>query len=430
METLAIVIIGIGVLAILWSVLTHFTSLTDTRVDIRSTVPIKFNTPEFLTALENITKSPPIFINEDDMMVLNNGEEFLPALLDDIKNAKHSITATNYIWKEGKLMSAIFNALTERAKEGIEIRILMDGKGNFNAPDEKIKILEKAGGKIATFRPLNFRTLTRINKRTHVRAIVIDGSIGYVGGAAFEDGWLGDGTGKKRWRDMMFRLEGVGARSIQHMFNDLWRQTKGEILSGPLFYPELAEVKSKASYIFPLLHTPSPDLEKDLSQFLWISIMAAEKTIRMETPYLLPDENILDALKDKARSGVDVQIMVPGPYVDSKMVRAASRTFYEEILDAGIKLFEYQPAGFHSKALMADSHWAIIGSANLDNRSSTLNVEGIIGVENKKLLKDMEEGFELNKTRAKTITKATVRRRNKFTSKILCQISLLFSKQY
>lgn len=262
--------------------------------------------------------------------------------------------------------------------------------------------------------------------------MIVDGSVGYIGGVAFDDEWLGDGTQPNEWRDIMFKMHGQGARGIQNMFSDLWRQTSGEVLVGPNFYPPLPPVlvseNCSDSCVVPLFHAPSPDVEKNLSDFLWFSIMGAKEHVTLETPYLLPNEDILKALKQKVKDGVRVEIMVPGPHVDSRIVQVASRSYYKEILDAGIHIYEYQPAHLHSKVITIDGHWSIVGSANLDNRSSTLNVEGIMGIEDKKLAKGLEEQIALDKSRSVEVT--TDKLTLGFTDHVFGRVSRLFAKQY
>ncbi len=429
--TLTLIIIGI--IAIILTLVAWFTPWSDTVVEVRSTTEVPLGSPEFFVALQSIAHSPAYPLTDKESIdILNNGDEFVPDLMKEIGSAKHSITMANYIWKDGEMANSIIDALTAKAKEGVAVRVLLDGKGSLNAPDDKLRALEEAGGKVAIFRPLGFRTLTRANKRTHVRAIVIDGLIGYTGGLSFHDEWLGDGTKPDEWRDIMFKARGRGARGVQDMFNNLWRQTDGEILTGSDFYPLLPsatiEDGCKESCIIPFFHSPSPDLEKDLYEFLWLSMAGAKDHIYLETPYLLPNKNIVDILKKKVAQGVDVEIIVPGPYVDSRVVQLASRSYYASVLDAGIKIYEYQPAHLHSKIMTADGHWSVVGSANLDNRSSALNVEGMIGVEDTKLAEGLDAAFELDRSRSKQITKedfaATVGDR---LFGVLCR---LFAKQY
>ncbi|MBX4198941.1 hypothetical protein KW800_01530 [Candidatus Parcubacteria bacterium] len=425
-------LIVIGVLATTLTLLAWFTPWTDTEVEVWSTVPMALSTPEFYRAAASIAHSPIYPLAEGSVKILNNGDEFIPDLLQEIKGAKRSITLANYIWKKGNMTSEIFDALTERASAGVEVRVLMDGKGSLGAPKDKVAALEKAGGKIAKFRPIGLKTLTRLNKRTHLRAMAVDGETGYIGGVAFNDEWLGKGEEPGEWRDIMFKFTGLPARSIQDMFADLWRQTNGELLSGESFYPSLPNYAvsdtCKGTCFIPLYHSPTPDLEKSLYQFLWLSIMGAENHIYIETPYMLPNSNILKALKQKASEGVEVDILVPGPYVDSRVVQLASRSYYKEILDAGIHIYEYAPAHMHSKIVTVDGHWSVIGSANLDNRSSTLNVENLMGIEDRALAADIEKEFMLDKRRSKEITGDSFKIR--VLDRLFGRVSRIFAKQY
>lgn len=427
-------LIIIGALAIILTVLTYFTSFSEISIDTTSTIPLSINTPEFYTAVESIVGSTMLPLTKNDSIkILNNGDEFVPDLLSEIKGAKKSVTLANYIWKSGDLMDSVFGALTAKAKEGVAVRIIMDGSGSFNRPKDKIEELTKAGGVVEIFRPISIRTITRINKRSHIRAMVIDGKTGYIGGFAFRDEWLGNGLEPEEWRDIMFKVAGLPARSIQNIFNDLWRQTNGEILSGEDFYPTfppviVGENVCEDSCFVGMFHSPTPDLEKNLSQLIWLSSMGAKKHIHIETPYLLPDQNILNALKKKVAEGVDVEIIVPGPYIDSKTVQWASKSYYLEVLNAGIKIYEYQPAHLHSKIFTADNEWSIVGSPNLDNRSSTLNAEGALAIEDISLAKNIEAQFEIDKSRSVLVDKETFK--ENWSARIMGKISRLFSKQY
>lgn len=428
---MAFILTGIGILSVVLVIITYFTSWSELEVDTHTTVPLTLGTPEFITAVESIT-GPMLPLSQEGVAVLSNGDEFVPDFLHEIEGAEHSVTITNYIFKEGILLNSIIDALIARAKEGVEVRVLMDGKGSIGNPSEKFEELKKAGGKVEVFRPLwTLRTILRGNKRTHMRAMVIDGRTGYIGGLAFNDEWLGNASKATEWRDLMFKVHGYGAKSTQDMFNTLWRQTTGEILTGEDFYPsnlEATSIPCRESCFAPLFHAPTPDLEKNLAQLMWLSVSSAKDHIYMQTPYLLPDPDLLKILKQKVQEGVRVEIIVPGPYIDSKIVQAASRSYYNEMLDAGIRIYEFQPAHFHSKIFTADGHWSIIGSANLDNRSATLNIENIFVVEDADLALELEKQFELDRSRSTEIKEGSFQT-NSFTH-FLGRISRLFAKQY
>ena len=420
-------VVGISSVALFF--FAFFSPYSENDVKARSNFDVELGTPNFYNAIEGISLSP-FFPIEKEIVVLNNGDEFMPDLLREIENATSSIHLANYIFAESDLTDDLFDLLIEKARRGVEVRVLMDATGSLSMPDTKIKELEDVGGQVGKFRPVVLGTLMHINKRSHMRSMTIDGRVGYIGGFVFDDTWLGDGTSPDKWRDIMFKFEGTGARSIQHHFTHLWRQTTGEIVSGENSYASSSAPSLSAcvdSCFIPLFHAPSPDVERDLSDFLWLSIMGANDHIYLETPYFLPNDDIEEALKSKAREGVRVEVIVPGGHIDSRPVHLASISYFKDLIEAGVKIYEYQPGHFHSKVAIFDGHWSIIGSANMDNRSSILNLENIFGVEDKVLAMKLEEQFELDKSRSKQVTPENLP--NTFET-ILGKISHLFAKQY
>lgn len=398
------VLVIIGLLTILFILAALFTSLTEEAIEVSATEKPALDTPEFRRAVESIAGSArPL---DSGIEVFADGNLFLADLITEIEGAERSVTITNYIFHEGEMTDKVFGALRAAAERGIAVRLLLDDHGANSAPKEKIEAIEQAGGRTERFRPVSFRTLTRIHRRTHVRAIVIDGVTGYAGGLAFQDEWMGDGMGEKEWRDLMFKFGGSLARATQDHFNALWRQTDGEILTGTAFYPPLpspSEAKL-GSYFISLLHAPAPDVSADLLDMIWLTISGAEERILLATPYLTPPEEIVLALKEAVLRGVIVEILVPGPHTDTKIIQSATRSYYEDLLEAGVKIYEYQPGRFHEKFLTADSHWSLIGSANMDNRSASLNVENVFGIEDKAFAGELEKEFAFGKEHAHQIT--------------------------
>jgi cardiolipin synthase len=460
----------IGLVSLVLVLANLFSSLTEAEPNLSSTVPLEVGSPDFVRAIESVTHSPRIPV-EGEITVFNNGTVFLADLLGEIGAARGSVTITNYIFEEGRMTTSIFDALIEAARRGVQVRVLTDGNGGRKVPEETIAELTALGGRVAMFRPLNFRSLSRVHKRTHVRAIVVDGATGYTGGLAFDDGWFGQGVGKDQWRDVMFKYGGALAGATQDQFNALWRSTDGEILSGPDFFPlggaphagDLAHDSAAAaagagtvagstvadgaaapasldalspgpvdpaasSWFVPLFHSPVPDVAADLYDLIWLSIAGAREHIKIATPYMVPEDDILTALMDAARRGVRVEVLMPGPFTDAKLIQAATRARYDELLDAGILIFEYQPGRFHEKTLTVDGFWSLIGSANMDNRSATLNVENVFGIQDRALAAALEQEFELGKAQAKAITSENWR--PNFLQSAYHNAARVFAKQY
>lgn len=400
------ILILIGLITIFFVLATLFTSLTEKSLNITSISSVKLGTADFRNAIESITGSTARPV-DSDIEIFNDGSLFLADLIKEINSAKHSVTITNYIFYKGEMTNTLFDALSAKAKEGISVRLLMDAHGSSKAPDDKIKEMKDAGVKVEMFRPTNIRTLTRIYRRSHVRAIAIDGKVGYIGGVAFQDEWAGDGTSGKMWRDLMFKFHSSLAQATQDQFNGLWRSTTGEILNGKDFYPTLESIplENPGPYFVSLLHTPAPDVSADLLDIIWLTINGAQDHIYLATAYLTPPREILEALEVAVKRGVTVELAVPGPNTDSKIIQSATRSYYEKLLGAGVHIYEYQPGRFHEKFITADGHWSLIGSANMDNRSAALNVENVFGIENQKLAQNLEKEFQFNKDNSKEILK-------------------------
>lgn len=339
--------------------------------------------PQFLALLSNVMTlpvekaSPPV--------ILNNGDAFLKSLLSDIDGAKSTIDFMVYIWDDGKFSDIVLNHLQRRLKAGVQVRVALDAYGAVSAPYGKFDQLRKAGGKVATFHslmPLPW-AMTRDHKRNHRRAIVIDGRVAYTGGIAVSDTWLGDARTPDEWRDEMFRVDGAMASHLQGAFSEVWELATGELLAGDRFYPPAATSPPPNSVTFvPFASSPSPDLFA-MENFVLLSLEGARKSIVIVSPYFLPDKTLRGVLEARARAGLDVRVLVPNKLNDSRWVRYASQSCYDELLRAGVKIHEYQPTFIHTKLLVVDGQWSVIGSANMDNRSRKLNDEVVFGIANK-----------------------------------------------
>ncbi len=398
------IFVAVGMVTFIFILATLFTPLTENNPNISSTVPIEAGTPEFRQAVQSVAGEAKSI--DGEMRIFSNGTAFLNDLLSEIDGAQKSVTITNYIFGPGRMTDLVFDALAAAAKRGVEVRLLLDDHGSNDAPEEKLKAIIEAGGKVSRFRPVSFRTITRIHRRTHVRAITIDGVRSYIGGLAFDDGWLGGGRGEDKWRDLMFKFEGTPARAVANQFNSLWRQTDGEILSGDDFYPPLPTSEARpGSYFVSLLHAPAPDISSDLLDLIWLTISGAQERILLATPYLTPPKEILEAIDAAIKRGVEVSVLVPGPHTDSIVSQGVTRSYYKDLLEMGVKIYEYQPGRFHSKFLTIDGEWSLVGSANMDNRSATLNVENAFGIEDREFAEALEDEFSFGQSNAHEITK-------------------------
>lgn len=391
-----------GILCILFVLTSLFTSLRDNTPQPTTNASISFaDMPVFDASIANAVNTSV----EDGtpITILTNGKEFLPDLLTEIQNAHHSIYITDYIWDNGTFGNTVFDALIAKAREGVQVRVLLDGVSGKHANKRKIKELTDAGGRVARFRPISWWNADRLNRRTHARDFVIDSTTAYLGGIAISDAWLGDATSSTSWHDYMYKVHGDMALRSNKVFTNLWDQTTGETLA----VTQGATTSSIAptSKFVSLFSTPAPDMSSNLQHFFWLSILAAHKSIHIENPYLLPSKPLAELLMQKAREGVDVKLVIPGTHTDTLYTRWASQSYYTQLLNAGVKIYEYQPSRLHAKNMTMDGVWSIIGSANLDNRSSQINLEYIMGVDDPVFAQALEKNFAADRAKSHEVTK-------------------------
>jgi cardiolipin synthase len=382
--------------------------------------------PPFLAAISNHMALP--LDRGERPEILQNGDAFLKSFLKDIDGAQRSIDMMTYIWKDGRFSDVLLDHLERRQRAGVQVRLLVDAYGSIKASDSKFGELEKLGGKVMRFHslmPLPW-TIMRNTKRNHRRSIVVDGTIGYTGGIATDDVWLGDARDPSQWHDLMFRVNGSMARRLQGSFAELWAATTGELLQGARFYPEGPTGRS-LPYV-TLSTSPSPDLF-EAGTFFMFSLLGARESIEMETPYFLPDAAVRKILVEKAKAGVAVTILVPNNHTDEKSVRWAGQRIYEELMAAGVRIFEYQPTFTHTKLLLEDGQWSVIGSANMDNRSRKLNDEIVLGIADPQFADSLDAIFKADLARSRRVQLQSWRRRG-LVQRVLEYVSQAFVQQY
>ena len=294
----------------------------------------------------------------------------------------------------------------------MQVRILLDGLGSLKVPDEDFEALIAAGGRVQKFRTPKLGKLTRFHRRNHRRAIVIDGTVGFTGGMAVSDVWLGHAQDQDHWRDMMFKVTGPIARSLQGAFVDLWVSSSGELLIDPKYYPvpALADVAGVQRFVH--LDSSPADDDQSMAYFYLLPIFSARASIYLASPYFIPDNYLLDALVEKARAGVDVRLMLPSKNTDNWITRASAQDRYHELLDAGVKVYEYEPTFLHAKYGVIDGKWSIIGSPNLNFRSRELDEENGIGIFDEALAAKLKETFANDLQKTKQIDLEEWRQRN------------------
>ena len=397
MTTLA----AFGAVAIVAGIITLFSSAGRRPGQLWATQAPPVSSAEFLSAISGVTGGP--LRTGGTAQLLNNGKEYLPAMLEAFRGAQKTIDFSAYIWEKGQISDQFLAVFLERARAGVQVRVLLDGMGGMHAPS--MDELKAAGGKVVVFRPARWGKFTRFHKRNHRRAIVIDGTVAFTGGAAVADHWLGDAANEEQWRDTMVRVTGPLAQTLQSAFADIWAFASGEILEGPEFFPPAADtsVQEPGGMVHTgLASLPASDLHP-LRLFIAQSFLSAQKRLYITTPYFVLDEEMRDVVAGRARAGVDVRILLPNDHTDAKLIRLTSHHYFEDLLAAGVKIYEYQPTMIHSKCIVVDGLWSVVGSANMDVRSIELNVENVLGIRDAAFAQALERTFQEDLKRAREV---------------------------
>lgn len=363
--------------------------------------------PEFFGSA--LALSDPVPIAGNKVELLNNGDEYFPAMLRAINSAQHSVNFAAYIMDSDEIGHQFRDAFCERARNGIEVRILLDGIGSgWNLDNSDVRMLRDAGCKFAYYHPTHSWRIDRTNRRSHRRVLVVDGKLGFTGSAGFGKRWSGHAQDKDHWRDLQARIEGPIVAKLQWAFEEHWVKTFGETLRGPYQFPSLDSVGNlKAQIIASRSFSVAPIPLAQATAFA-----AAEKRIWIINPYCTPTNDQVDLLVNAVRRQVDVKLILPGSNNDQPMTKSAGRTAYGRMLEGGVKIFEYQPAMIHTKAMVVDGLFSMFGSSNLDARSSEINEELDLVVYDETFGREMEQIFEKDLQQSREYTLEDFKKRS------------------
>ena len=349
----------------------------------------------------------------DAYSVLHNGDETYPAMLAAIGHAKSRVNFETYVFSDGEIADRFVEALARAAQRGVFVRIVLDPIGS--ALDSKsTDKLKTAGARVAWFNPLGFFSLEDYNYRTHRKTLVVDGDVAFTGGMGVADHWLGHAQDKEHWRDTHFRITGPAVRALEGSFYENWIETGG--LSAPALDPEMPARATGARSVV-VWSNPMTGVSNIKLQYL-LAIGAARKTIDIQSPYITLDPSTQWSLDRARERGVRIRLLSEGEITDAMPVKHASRYDYQRLLDAGYEVFEYQPTMMHTKVMVVDGTFSIIGSANFGNRSFELNDELAIGVYDAELAAQLTRDFETDLQSSKRLDAATWPRQRSFDGKI------------
>ncbi len=392
-----------------------------TRTDYAYDPTHGVRSPEFLRSLAGLKNS---MVPGNAVTLLENGDGLFPDLLRAIAGARGSINIEVYIFSDGVIARSIAAALCERAQAGVGVRVLVDDFGARlgGLADE----MRAAGVRFRIYKPIRIYSLAHIGHRTHRKIVTIDGRIGYCGGFGFDDRWHGNAGDEGSWRDLAVRVEGPAVRQLQRVFMEDWVHTTGEVLHGDAQFGAVGPAGDVLAQVISSSRTDQSSMSKLM---LYMAIQAARREVWIENAYFVPDAQIRRALVRAASRGVDVRVVVPGPEIDIPAIRRASRYHYGELLDGGVKIYEYQPTMLHTKAMVVDGIWTTVGSINFDARSMKKNAEANVAVYDERFAAAVAGVIEKDIARSEALTKRAWARRGAW-DRLREVVASLFSEMY
>ena len=370
---------------------------------VQQQLPRLYNTasPQFERALGSLLG--PGIVGGNEVTELLNGDQIFPPMLAAIQAAQKSVTFETYIYWSGDIGKQFADALSERARAGVAVHVLLDWVGSAKMEESYLSEMEQAGVQIKKFHKPHWYNLARLNNRTHRKLLVVDGQVGFTGGVGIAPEWTGHAQNPDHWRDSHYLVRGPAVAQMQATFLDNWLKVTGKVLHGDAYFPPLAPAGTQKAQMF----SSSPSSGSESMQLMYhLAITAAERSIDLSVAYFVPDDLTLKLLMDALKRGVRVRLVTPGEHTDTETVKAASRATWGDLLQAGAEIYEYRPTMYHCKVMIVDQLLVSVGSTNFDNRSFRLNDEANLNVYDAPFAQRQTQVFEDDIKRSRRVTHA------------------------
>jgi cardiolipin synthase len=337
-----------------------------------------------------LQNSKALITQKNQVRVLNNGRQTFGSIIYEMENAKDHIHMEFYIIEDDSIGNRIKNILVRKAKEGIRVKVIYDDVGSWSLPRSYVRELTNAGAEVLSFMPVRvYAFANKVNYRLHRKIVVVDGRIGFVGGLNIADRYLRGLGANNMWRDTFIKIRGEAVRSLQAVFLMDWRFVKGSLEIEDSYFPPVGVRDNLLVQVV----SSGPDSDwQSIMQAYFSAIATAERYVYISTPYFLPNESITTALKTAALSGVDVRLLLPDKN-DSWIVGRSSRSYIEELLEAGVGVYLFVKGFTHSKLMIVDDVFASVGTANMDIRSFSQDFEVNALIYDQKVAESLKKDF-------------------------------------
>ncbi len=344
----------------------------------------------FLRAAESLTGAPVSFGNDAELLI--NGDQIFPAYIGAIRDAEETVNLLTYAYWRGDIAIEVADTLCEKAGAGVECNVIVDAVGAAKMDRKLVRKMRDAGVNVCFFRPPKPYAVRRLQHRTHRKLLIVDGTTGFTGGVGIAEEWTGNAEDPDHWRDTHVRVSGPVVRGLQGAFAENWLECTGDVLAGDRYLPEIDELEDGGP--MQVMRSSATVGDSNAEALIYLAVAAAKRSIELTSAYFVPRPAFTQALVEAAERGVHMRILVPGSHIDKQFVRTAGRAAYDELIDAGIEIYEYCPTMLHAKTLTVDEIWSSVGSVNFDNRSFQLHDEVTLCVQSERFAGELHEVFE------------------------------------
>lgn len=343
----------------------------------------------------------PGITSGNEVVELLNGDQIFPPMLAAIRAAQKSVTFETYIYWSGDIGKQFADALSERARAGVKVHVLLDWVGSSKMDESYFTEMKAAGVEVEKFHKPHWYNLARLNNRTHRKLLVTDGLVGFTGGVGIAPAWTGNAQDPDHWRDSHYQVKGPAVAQMQATFLDNWLKVTGKVMHGEAYFPAIAQSGTQKAQMF----SSSPSSGSESMQLMYhLAITSSERSLDLSVAYFVPDDLTRQLMLDALARGVRIRLITPGEHTDTETVKAASRATWGELLQAGAEIYEYEPTMYHCKVMIVDQLMVSVGSTNFDNRSFRLNDEANLNVYDAPFAQRQTVVFEDDLKRSRRVT--------------------------